>query len=60
MLETVPKNDQTVRDMLSTKEDIYNDYSEEIFEKHLKEYVEILNKHKLHNSNRVIYEYKVL
>ena len=46
--------------MLSTKEDIYNDYSEEIFEKHLKEYVEILNKHKLHNSNRVIYEYKVL
>lgn len=60
LLEFVPKNDQTVQDMLSTKEDIYNDYSEENFEKHLREHVKILYKHKLHNSNRVIYEYKVL
>ncbi len=60
LLEFVPKDDQTIQDMLSTKEDIYKDYTEENFEKNLIEYVEILKKHKLHNSNRVIYEYKVL
>ena len=60
LLEFVPKDDQTVKDMLSTKEDIYKDYNEENFEKYLIQHVEILKKHKLHNSNRVIYEYKVL
>ncbi len=60
LLEFVPKDDQTVQDMLSTKEDIYEDYSEENFEKQLSQYVEVLNKHKLYNSNRVIYEYRTL
>ena len=60
LLEFVPKNDHTISHMLSTKEDIYEDYTEENFEKKLLEHVEIINKHKLYNSNRIIYEYKSL
>ena len=33
LLEFIPKEDETIQDMLSTKEDIYLDYSEKNFEK---------------------------
>ena len=58
LLEFIPKNDQTVQKMFLTKEDIYRDYSEENFEKQLSNNADIINKFKLSDSNRIIYEYK--
>lgn len=60
LLEFIPKEDETIRDMLSTKEDIYLDYSEENFEKELLKKTKIINKFKLLDSQRILYEYKTL
>ena len=58
LLEFIPKDDETILDMLSTKEDIYIDYSENNFETNLKKKANIINKFNLSNSNRVIYEFE--
>jgi len=60
LLEFIPKEDETIRDMLSTKEDIYLDYSEKNFEKELSMKTKIVNKYSLSGSQRVLYEYEVL
>ena len=60
LLEFIPKEDETVQDMLSTKEDIYLDYSEKNFEKELSIKTKIVNKYRLADSQRILYEYEIL
>jgi ribosomal protein L11 methylase PrmA len=60
LLEFIPKEDETIKDMLSTKEDIYLDYSEANFEKELSRKTKIINKFSLNDSQRILYEYETL
>jgi len=46
--------------MLSTKEDIYFDYSQKNFEKELSKKANIINTYTLADSKRILYEYKTL
>jgi hypothetical protein len=58
IIEFVPKEDETVKYMLALREDIFFDYNIENFEKILATKAIIVSKHKLIDSNRVIFEYK--
>ena len=58
LIEFVPKNDETVKTMLALKGDIFPNYNEQNFEKILASISNIVNMHKVTNSNRKIYEYK--
>jgi len=60
LLEFVPKSDKTVKQMLSYREDIFNDYSEKSFENLLQEKAKIIDKKNIFNSDRVIYEFEGL
>jgi len=60
LLEFIPKEDETIKDMLSTKEDIYFDYSQKNFEKELSKKANIINTYTLADSKRILYEYKTL
>ena len=58
LIEFVPKNDQTVKKMLEIKGDIFHDYSEENFEKYIKENAKIISKKNITKSGRKIYEFE--
>lgn len=60
LIEFVPKNDETVSRMLISRKDIFENYNEIYFEKKLLEQTKILNKYKISQSGRVIFEYEVL
>ncbi|MDC0417179.1 class I SAM-dependent methyltransferase [Candidatus Pelagibacter sp.] len=60
LLEFVPKSDKTVKQMLAYREDIFNDYSEKNFEHLLGQRAKIINKVKILDSERVIYEFQTL
>jgi ribosomal protein L11 methylase PrmA len=55
IIEFVPKTDSQVRVLLATRDDIFPDYTEEGFETAFGEYFDILKKHKLPESDRIIY-----
>lgn len=59
LIEFVPKSDKTVQIMLESREDIFLNYTENEFEKSLKEKARIINKNNISNSKRIIFEYKV-
>jgi ribosomal protein L11 methylase PrmA len=55
IIEFVPKNDSQVKKLLSTRKDIFNNYTQEQFEKESSKYYKILDKQKITNSLRTIY-----
>lgn len=55
IIEFVPKDDSKVKILLSTREDIFDRYSEEEFEKVFGKYFEILETDKVVGSKRIIY-----
>lgn len=55
IVEFVPKNDDMVRKMLSTREDIFSEYSKEGFEDAFGKHFNIVRSRDLTNSSRTIY-----
>lgn len=55
IIEFVPKTDSQVQKLLSTREDIFDKYTQEHFEKEFGNYYKISNKHKIVDSERAIY-----
>ena len=55
IMEFVPKSDSQVKKLLSTREDIFPDYSEEGFEQAFAEHFEIKQKKSLETSERTMY-----
>jgi hypothetical protein len=55
IIEFVPKNDSQVKKLLSTREDIFPDYTAENFEKEFKKYFIILGCEKINESERTLY-----
>lgn len=58
LIEFVPKEDETIKKMLEFKGDIFPDYTEVNFEKHLLKNSKIISKNIVSSSKRTIYEYK--
>ncbi len=55
IIEFIPKSDSQVQRLLTTREDIFEDYDKEHFESEFKENFEILESINVHDSERVIY-----
>lgn len=55
IIEFVPKTDSQVQKMLSNREDIFDNYNKEFFEKVFSKYFKIESSEKIKNSNRIIY-----
>jgi len=58
LIEYVPKEDPQVQRMLTVRQDIFTDYTQEGFEEAFKTYFEILRTHTIEDSSRVIYVMK--
>jgi ribosomal protein L11 methylase PrmA len=57
LIEFVPKNDETIKKMLSLKGDIFKDYNEENFKKFILKEAKIISETKISESGRKIFEY---
>lgn len=55
VIEFVPKDDPKVKEMLSARKDIFNNYSKEDFELAFSEYFSIIKKATIPHSNRTLY-----
>jgi hypothetical protein len=55
IIEFVPKQDEKIQLMLSTKQDIYTEYDEEHFEQAFKKYYTLTHKQIIAGSGRVLY-----
>ena len=55
IIEFVPKSDSKVKILLSTREDIFDNYNEQGFEDSFSTYYNILNKEKIAGSERYLY-----
>lgn len=55
IIEFVPKDDSQIQRMLSTREDIFPDYTKETFEKEFKKYFIIKQIEKIKDSKRTLY-----
>lgn len=55
IIEYVDKKDSKVQQMLSGREDIFDDYNIENFEKEYAKYFKIIQKEQIQNSNRTLY-----
>ncbi len=55
IIEFIPKTDEKIKLMLSEKEDIYSEYSEEEFEKAFGKYYRLSRKELIGNSGRLLY-----
>jgi len=55
IIEFVPKNDSQVQRLLSTREDIFDQYTQEDFENEFEKYFRIESSFKLKDSDRVLY-----
>ena len=58
VIEFVPKEDSMVQDMLSMREDIFPDYTDEAFSSHLSRRAEIHAKVKVPGGVRTLYRYE--
>ena len=58
LIEFVPKNDATIKKMLTLKGDIFKNYNEENFKKLLLKNVNIVSETTISDSGRKIFEYK--
>ena len=59
LIEFVPKNDPTITRMLSVREDIFHDYTEEKFVYYLSEQAKIQNATIISESGRKIFEFSI-
>ena len=57
LIEFVPKNDETIKKMLTLKGDIFNNYNEDIFRNLIKRNSEIILETVISKSGRRIFEY---
>lgn len=55
IVEFVPKSDSQVQRLLLTREDIFPEYTQQMFENKLEIYFEIIKSVKVKNSDRIIY-----
>jgi hypothetical protein len=55
VIEFIPKTDPKVRQLLRDREDIFADYSEEVFEKSLAERFRVVHREPLADSGRTLY-----
>jgi len=55
IIEFVPKTDSQVQRLLVTREDIFSDYTRQIFEKEFDQYFEILKSVQIANTERFLY-----
>jgi len=55
IIEFVPKNDSMVQRLLSTREDIFRDYNQEMFERAFKKFFTIQNSCRVSGSERTLY-----
>jgi ribosomal protein L11 methylase PrmA len=55
IIEFVPKNDSQVQRLLATREDIFPDYVQSVFEKEFSEYFDIRQSSKIIDSERTLY-----
>ncbi len=55
IIEFVPKNDSQVKKLLSSREDVFHDYSKETFEKVFGKFYQITASKQILNSQRTIY-----
>ena len=58
IIEFVPKADSQVKRLLSTREDIFDEYTQENFEDEFSKKFEILESRKVKDSSRIIYHLK--
>jgi len=55
IIEFIPKNDSQVQRLLTTREDIFEDYTKENFEKEFSKYFKINEFINIQESERVLY-----
>jgi len=55
VIEFVPKSDSQVQRLLSTREDIFVDYTQRVFESEFRKYYKIENSVKIKESERILY-----
>ncbi len=55
IIEFVPKNDSQIQRLLSARENIFPDYTQQYFESQFKKYFTILNSVKIRSSERILY-----
>ena len=58
IIEFVPKSDSQVQRLLSTRIDIYENYTQKIFEKVFSKYFELVENFPIHESERILYVMK--
>ena len=58
VIEFVQKDDETVREMLRFREDIFDDYTEEAFRSHLEAVAEVLERREVAAAGRVLYFFR--
>jgi ribosomal protein L11 methylase PrmA len=57
VIEFVQKSDSTVRQMLSLREDVFPDYSEDVFRDHLAACARIVEEQRISEEGRVLFRY---
>ena len=55
IIEFVPKDDSKTKILLQNREDIFDDYNQENFEKDFSNYYKIIKKEKIRGSKRILY-----
>ena len=55
IIEFIPKSDSQVKRLLSTREDIFENYNEQNFEEEFSKFFKIISSKKLDDSQRTIY-----
>ena len=58
IIEFVPKEDSKVRKLLASREDIFLDYKQTVFERVFAKYFKLVNKHIVKGSMRTLYLYE--
>lgn len=58
LIEFVPKHDPMVRKMLRFREDIFDDYDEQAFRRHLESHAEVLERQEISPSGRSLFTYR--
>ncbi|MFX0202366.1 MAG: SAM-dependent methyltransferase, partial [Candidatus Hodarchaeota archaeon] len=59
VIEFIPKSDSKVRRILATREDIFPDYTQGVFEREFRKYFKIENSVKIKDSERILYLMKM-
>ena len=55
VIEFIPKTDSQVQRLLVNRKDMFEDYTQEVFENKFRNYFNIEKQKKIHNSERTIY-----